>query len=209
MSDNRFQPSTPILDGTEYTIHPQHPLQLQLAPQPGHDNNDANDANDSDPADDSDSGEEQPLPQYQHLLAPVPGPTEPHIVPATVNRITSEEKFWDYIAELKWMDASDDPTFNMAAKRNKFMQLSISDQEAFAGFLITTVNTLNQHLAAKQVYGTLDDETERKALCSHIIGRGSVEYALTVDDPHFMLRLLPENTNGKREYHNMMELIPH
>lgn len=207
---NRFKPSTPILDGDEYRIHPSHPINAY--------NEDENSGDDY--SDDDDDQNENPD-ANDAVVEPMhhPAPIQPvHVpvhtsvqapIPATHNRITSEEKFWEYVAELNWRDVSDGYPFNMDSMKNKFLSLSIPDQEAFAGFLIQCVDIMDNCLSAVGAYGTLTDVNERKAICSHIVGRGSVEYAITMEEPGFMARLLPENTNNKKEYRNMMELIPH
>ena len=124
----------------------------------------------------------------------------------TVNRISNEEQFWNYAEGMSWRDRSDEPNFNLALKKERFKTISIADQEAFADFLTHCVNTLNETLDSKGFYGNLEDIVERKAICSHIVGRGSIFYALTMEDPGFAMYLVPEDLS-KKEYFDMMELI--
>lgn len=121
-------------------------------------------------------------------------------------RITNEESFWNYVEKLNWRDRSEDANFNLLRKKQDYQNLSIPDQETFADFLTHVVIAMDTVLAAANVYGTLTDVNERKAICSHIVGKGSVFYAMTLEDPWFAAYLVPESPDRK-EYYDMMELV--
>lgn len=194
---DRFTPSQPLLSGSQFQV-------VQVPPSPQH----------SDEEPHTDSGSDDEHVATVALLEPAahaPAVPVAHAVsaaPAVRNRITSEEKFWQYIEELMWRDASEDLQFSLENKKQKFLTLSISDQEAFAGFLEVCVNALHAKFVARNLFGTLVDPSEQRAVCSHIVGKGSVAYALTMEDPDFYTYLLPQNTGGKKEYHSMLALIP-
>jgi hypothetical protein len=150
--------------------------------------------------------EDEPTPQMieqsnaQYEDEPVEIQTRP-----VDRKIVSEDSFWNYIERLSWRDKTDDPNFDVNRKKVYHERnLTIPDQEAFAEFLLHTVDAMNQKLTSAGIYGELTDENERKAVCSHIVGKGSVFYALTMDDPCFAQYLFMDT---KKEYHNMLALI--
>jgi hypothetical protein len=124
----------------------------------------------------------------------------------TVRRIRNEEEFWNYIEKMAWLDKSENPNFSVEQKKLNYRSLVISDQEAFAEYLTRYVNALDEKLQSVNFYGIVIDVNERKAICSHIVGKGSVFYAMTIEDPGFASYLIPENTDQK-DYYDMMEFI--
>ena len=147
--------------------------------------------------------------QEQEQEPTTPAQVAAPVVPVTthaVRKITSEEGFWNYIERMNWRDRSEDPNFNVIRKKQDYRALSISDQEAFADYLTHVVNALDVQMSAANAYGNLTDVDERKAICSHVVGKGSVFYAMTMEDPGFASYLIPESAD-KKEYYDMMELI--
>jgi hypothetical protein len=139
-------------------------------------------------------------------VEPVPVVSTVYSVAPVVRKIRNEEAFWNYIEKMSWRDRSEDPNFSVAQKKLNYRSLAIPDQEAFADYLTHVVNTMDEKLQAANCYGTVTDADERKAICSHIVGRGSIFYAMTMEDPGFASYLVPENPDRK-EYYDMMELI--
>lgn len=194
----RFKLSKPILEATlAQTILPEPPV---VPVAQSHHDDDEEPQNDSNHSSNNSSDSDQEPTQTQYAGLDVPSP------PTTLNRIINEEQFWNYVESMNWRDRTDEPNFNLALKKQNFRRLSIADQEAFADFLTHCVNALNEVLISKNFFGALEDETERKAICSHIVGRGSIFYAMTMEDPGFAMHLVPENLS-KKEYFDMMELI--
>lgn len=151
---------------------------------------------DEDDVDESDSGSQQETPVHAVPVAPMP----------VQRKIKNEEDFWTYVEKMAWRDRSEDPNFSVSQKKLNYKAISIPDQEAFADYLTHVVATMDERLQAANCYGNVTDVDERKAICSHIVGRGSIFYAMTMEDPGFASYLIPENTEH-REYYDMMELI--
>jgi hypothetical protein len=166
----------------------------EMQSQPNNNNLESDSGSDSRSASDNDA--EPVTVQAQPVQAHAP----------VVRKIRNEEDFWNYIERMAWRDRSEDPNFSVAQKKQNYRALSIPDQEAFADYLTHVVNAMDERMQIANYYGNITDVNERKAICSHIVGRGSIFYAMTMEDPGFASYLVPE-TPDHREYHDMMELI--
>ena len=128
-------------------------------------------------------------------------------LPVPERIITDEESFWNYIESLNWRDRSDNPKLDITNKKLSYKRLSIPDQEAFADYLTFVVYELHKVMMLNvSSYRCLTDDIEQKAICSHVVGKGSIYYAMTMEDPGFSLHLIPESPD-KKEYYDMMEFI--
>jgi hypothetical protein len=155
------------------------------------------------------ANEESPDMGYEPNMPPdeeVPVDAVPVRHVSVVRRITSEDGFWNYIEQLHWRDRSENAHLDIIGKKQNYRSLSISDQEAFADYLTHVVDALLVRLQHANIFGTLTDVNEQKALCSHVVGKGSVFYAMSMEDPGFVGYLVPENSNQK-EYYDLMDFI--
>lgn len=130
------------------------------------------------------------------------------VVENTKRIITSEDTFWNFVEKLYWRDKSEDPSFSVNEKRRMIKSLSIVDQEVFADRLMSCVQHLNSALTDKNFYPDWLNQSERNAICSHIVGKGYGFYMVAlVDDPGFAAYLIPENETAKKEYFDMLLVV--
>lgn len=164
----------------------------------------AQEVSDEEPAMNYDYADVEPVSDTAPASYAAPVAVQPK---AVQNVITNEEQFWNFVEKLAWRDVSEDNWFNMAQKKQVFKRLSMADQEKFAEYLLTFVADLNTHLKTKTFYPSGITDEVQNAICAHIIGKGSVFYVMTRDDPVFASYLIPEGTNPKIEYRNLLELV--
>lgn len=123
--------------------------------------------------------------------------------PTKHNTITSETKYWSFIESLNWIDVSDGDVVGVSTK---FQNLTQADKTAVIEYTKTRIDEIKEVINRAGYFTNIPDNIQT-SICSHIVGRGSVEYALTFEDPDFMLRLLPENNNGKKEYRDLLDVF--
>lgn len=185
MSDKKplpiFTPATPIYGG-DYRQQNNNGIFHNISIE-----------NDSDSSENSEDSNNNNSAEYIPYQMPVAN---------TTRRITNDEQFWNYIDSLYWRDVSEDPTFNLSAKKSAFKSLSIADQEMFASILTKYTNELIAILNSKDFFNITTSQRDKEAFCSHVVGKGSVFFAMTCEDTGFASYLL-----NPKEYRNLMEFI--
>jgi hypothetical protein len=129
------------------------------------------------------------------------------------SRISTEEKFWEYIDELIWADKDDkniSPIFMKAKMRS---DLNNTDLEKFKEFLDKNVETLEAKFTLHGIFaGNMFTNVEngnknKKDLLSHIVAKGSVTYSLMYEDPPFALYLVGEDV-ASSNYQSLYDCLP-
>jgi len=162
-------------------------------------------------SDDDSSSESYESPVVQPVLYQPPAPYTPapvQIQPSQTDILQSQEKFWDFVALLNWRDRSEDPNFSTQSAANKLLRLSISDRDRFRNWLNEFIDELIALIDEKGLFPNLGPE-QKRAFCSHIIGKGQIFYAMTVSDCNetgsfgFASYLADSN-----DYRNMLAILP-